>query len=188
MKNSNVPDQSPLNGANTYSPSVPISVYRELAAELQATQAMLDSINLQNQEIVAQNQQLVTENQQLRLEIDNIVKSALRIQQVASVWQSQNAPEENYSSSPTFSNYNSELSSPQAIDFNGDSNAASANPFVSRKSEKLFIEHSENRYRRNQKSKASTSFGNWQILLIVVLIITVAFGTGYLFIRPLLRR
>lgn len=184
MKNSNVPDQSPLNGANTYSPSVPISVYRELAAELQATQAMLDSINLQNQEIVAQNQQLVTQNQQLRLEINNIVKSALRIQQVASAWQSheENVQAGDYAS--TSPDYNSELSSPEAI----DPQASFENPFVSRNSEKLFIEHSENRYRRNQKSKSLAHFGNWQIILIVVLIITVAFGTGYLFIRPLLRR
>jgi len=43
---------------NPYLLSVPLSVYRELAAELQAAEAMLDSCNAQNQHLAKQNQQL----------------------------------------------------------------------------------------------------------------------------------
>jgi hypothetical protein len=72
---------SSTNGNNTpnptyaYSPSVPLSLYRELAAELQAAQVKLDSLN-------AQNQQLAKQNQQLRQEIETAVQSVLHLQQV----------------------------------------------------------------------------------------------------------
>ena len=58
-----------------YSPSVPLSVYRELAVELQAAQALLDSLNVQNQHLTRQ-------NQQLRQEIEKAVQSILHLQQV----------------------------------------------------------------------------------------------------------
>lgn len=58
---------------NPYAPSVPIPVYRELAAELQATKAMLESLN-------AQNQALVRQNALLRKEVQTIVQSAFQLQ------------------------------------------------------------------------------------------------------------
>ncbi len=54
---------------------MPISVYRELAAELQATQAMMDSLN-------AQNQQLVQQNQNLRQEVAKVLQSTENLQKV----------------------------------------------------------------------------------------------------------
>jgi hypothetical protein len=57
------------------SPAVPISVYRELAAELQATQAMLDSVH-------AQNQHLRQQNQQLQYDVEGILQSAHKMQQL----------------------------------------------------------------------------------------------------------
>ncbi|NET39889.1 MAG: hypothetical protein F6K19_49375 [Cyanothece sp. SIO1E1] len=61
---------------NSYAPAVPISVYRELAEELQATKSMLESVN-------GQNQQLAKQNQQLRQEIEKVVQSALQLRQMA---------------------------------------------------------------------------------------------------------
>ncbi len=58
-----------------YSPSVPLSVYRELAAELQAAQAKLDALNLKNQ-------QITQENQHLRQEIAQVVKACLHLQKL----------------------------------------------------------------------------------------------------------
>lgn len=58
---------------NPYAPSVPIPVYRELAAELQATKAMLESLN-------AQNQALTRQNALLRKEVQTIVQSAFQLQ------------------------------------------------------------------------------------------------------------
>lgn len=53
--------------------SVPISVYRELSAELQATQAMLDSLH-------GQNQNLRKQNVHLQQEVDSIVQAAQKMQ------------------------------------------------------------------------------------------------------------
>ena len=55
-------------------PSVPISVYRELATELRATQAMADSLTHQNQ-------QLTQQNQVLRQEMIRFADSAARLKQ-----------------------------------------------------------------------------------------------------------
>src|ERR671932_193136 len=75
MQNPPTDRYTPPTPANKYSPSVPISVYRELAAELQTAQAMLDSLK-------AQNQQLVKQNQQLRQEVEKVVQSAQHLQQI----------------------------------------------------------------------------------------------------------
>ncbi|MBU6230286.1 MAG: hypothetical protein KGQ93_11410 [Cyanobacteria bacterium REEB459] len=55
-------------------PSVPISVYRELASELKANQALVDSLTQQNQ-------QLEHQNQVLRQEILKFTESAFQLQQ-----------------------------------------------------------------------------------------------------------
>ncbi|HSM83399.1 MAG TPA: hypothetical protein VLS96_17060 [Nodosilinea sp.] len=63
-------------------PSVPISVYRELATELRATQAMVDSLTQQNQ-------QLTQQNQVLRQEMIRFADSAARLKQAIEVSQPQ---------------------------------------------------------------------------------------------------
>ncbi|MBE9112281.1 hypothetical protein IQ273_23050 [Nodosilinea sp. LEGE 07298] len=67
---------------NRQAPSVPISVYRELATELRATQAMVDSLNQQNQ-------QLGQQNQVLRQEMIRFADSAARLKQAIEVSQPQ---------------------------------------------------------------------------------------------------
>ena len=60
---------------NSYPPSVPLCVYRELTAELQAVQSKLDVIT-------SHNQKLVQENQQLRQEITQVIQSCLELQKL----------------------------------------------------------------------------------------------------------
>lgn len=60
--------------ASRQAPSVPISVYRELATELRATQAMADALTQQNQ-------QLTQQNQVLRQEMIRFADSAARLKQ-----------------------------------------------------------------------------------------------------------
>ena len=55
-----------------------MSVYRELAAELRANKAVIDSLN-------SRNQQLLQQNQFLKQEIHNVVQSALSLGQAAGV-------------------------------------------------------------------------------------------------------
>ncbi|TAE59787.1 MAG: hypothetical protein EAZ76_07790 [Nostocales cyanobacterium] len=57
----------------SYSPSVPMYVYRELVAELKAVQARLDVVT-------GQNQKLAQENQNLRREFNQVVESCLELQ------------------------------------------------------------------------------------------------------------
>jgi hypothetical protein len=56
-------------------PSVPMSVYKELAAELQATRAMVDSLNQKNQ-------QLLQQNQTIRQEVERVVQASFNLQQI----------------------------------------------------------------------------------------------------------
>ncbi|NET00903.1 MAG: hypothetical protein F6K62_02945 [Sphaerospermopsis sp. SIO1G2] len=57
----------------SYSPSVPMYVYRELVGELKAVQARLDVVT-------GQNQKLAQENQNLRQEFNQVVESCLELQ------------------------------------------------------------------------------------------------------------
>ena len=61
-----------------YSPAVPMTVYRELAAELRANKAVIDSLN-------SRNQQLLNQNRVLKQEIHNVVQAALHLGQFAGV-------------------------------------------------------------------------------------------------------
>jgi hypothetical protein len=71
--NSNPATRTPSASGQSPSASVPLSVYRELAAELQATRAMVDSLNSKNQDLTLQ-------NQRLRQEIQRFVKAAMNLQ------------------------------------------------------------------------------------------------------------
>lgn len=76
MKSSNPADAQ--SASTHYAPSVPMTVYRELAAELRANQAVIDSLN-------SRNQQLLEQNQRLKQEIHNVVQATLSLGQVAGV-------------------------------------------------------------------------------------------------------
>lgn len=185
------------NTPNTYSPSVPISLYREVAAELQTAQGMLESLK-------SHNQQLVQQNQQLRREIETVIHAALQLQQavnsaqavsqmampqmpavkvnippeiprsvpLASVPVGNFAPELTPASPPTspFSVLEAEMVSPPAIP-----------------AEKFFTEEpAERPYRpRTAPKKASDINGMWLALAIFAIVITTAFGVGYFVVRPL---
>lgn len=189
-------NQSAPIPTTTYAPSVPISVYRQLAAELQATRVMLDSLN-------AQNQQLAQQNQQLRREIDKVAQSVRYLQQVAD------------SSSTTWGNLpysHPELKAEPGYPPGGSSRplswgsrpASGANPSnpavdvtnVFRDGEstggflpdKLVREQAEGRYRQRRQLERGSDVNGWWYTLMVVLIVITAFGAGFLIMRPLLSR
>ncbi len=177
----------PATPNNAYCPSVPISVYRELSAELQAAQAMLEVLNNQNQ-------QLLQQNQQFRQEIDKVVQSTQSLQQMTTGLSPANGgaslgtnslPRMN-PPSPTVSRVvglpetNSPRQSlglpimPSIFQKEGYANAP----------EDLVIEQEEGRNRRLSTSKTADING-WILLLAIFLIIVTAFGTSFLIIRPL---
>ena len=161
----------------TYSPSVPLSVYRELAAELQAAEALLDSLN-------AQNQHLAKHNQKLRQEIEKAVQSVLYLQQVvdsaaAVSWTYADYPTRDFNRKPT-----RPVSEPERPMYGtGSPSGVRVNSGFS---EKVFTQQ-EGRYRCRSQPKSASDISGWWLAIAMLLIILTAFGAGYLIVRPVLQ-
>ena len=175
---------------NNYAPSVPISVYRELAAELQATKAMLESMNTQNQ-------QLTRQNQQFRHEIDRVVQSALPLQQIAGAAQTQAVDSTPIASTQATPEAVANMVRSQAtrtgqrparpatvVEPVSHQKTKSAEPAPL--SDDLFMEQSEEPHRPETKPAPPKDMGGlWLTITILVIVIT-AFGAGFLVVRPLI--
>jgi len=163
----------PATPNNAYSPSVPISVYRELSAELQAAQAMLEVLN-------SQNQQLLQQNQRLHQEIEKVVQSAHNLQQVAGI---------PFAGMPTLNGSNLPMISPKPLGLPEANHTWSGNrslpPVQAIAPEDLAIEQEEGRNRRISANSKTSDVNGWMLLLAILLIIITAFGTSFLIIRPL---
>jgi hypothetical protein len=173
---------------NGYSSSVPLSVYRELAAELQATKAKLDAVKLQNQTLTQHNQELrqrvdqvyesvsslrqafgttserspaPSEPTQVTDDITAELKRALTMQPPSSTPKSTSKPETEDNSSPTIK-----------LPFSDD-DAVSPNA--------LFLEkNAESSLDFNSKSSGGMS-SLWVTIVLIVVIVT-AFAGGFMFI------
>lgn len=155
------------------SPSVPISVYRELAAELQATRGMVDSLNSKNQDLTLQ-------NQKLRQEIHRFAQSAIALQSLV-------APTQLPVNSPKAAQH------PQPADRHPSWEDAAAAAAIAAK---LRANDPTSSYEElqtglqelphlPQEKKPRNLGGLWLTLTIVVIMVT-AFGAGFLVVRPLL--
>ncbi len=187
MNNHNASEPSPLMGSNTYSPSVPISVYRELVAEMQATQAMLDSLNIKYQELTTQNQQLLLQNQQLQREIDQVVQTVLRMQQLSGhqvgVSQTANGTPANSLSSPAYfpqSPTVGAIADDHSMDDHNDDSYFAYPP------NKLLTEQAQEHYRPHRNSQQMMRIGRFWPIIVIILVVASAFGIGYSFARPFL--
>lgn len=179
--------QSTPATTNAYAPSVPIPVYRQLAAELQATRVMLDSLN-------GQNQQLIQQNQLLRRELDKIVQSALYLQQIVDSspngWSQSSYGHPELRNEPTYP-----IKGPRPMSW-GPRPMSSANPSTPGVAPNVFgnlepgggvlpdrivREQAEGRYRPRLFN--SSDLNGWWYTLLVVLIVFTAFGAGFLVIR-----
>jgi hypothetical protein len=178
--NTNSVHKHPL-GNHTHSPSVPLSVYRELAAELQAAQAMLDTLTVKNQ-------QLAKQNQQLRQEIEKVAQHILHLQQVADVTVVNKIdvyhPNRDLKSKPSravkSTRSTRQVSQPQVV-------VPSSFPVGtagSGCSENVFIEVDS--YRRRHHSARASEVSGWKLAIAILLVTATAFSAGYLLVRPLL--
>lgn len=164
-----------------YAPSVPISIYRDLAAELQITRSKVDHLQ-------AQNQQLVRQNQQLRLEIERVVQSALQLQQMAEsqyvvgrgkLEGSQPLPDlvaEYLPPHPPIRQAAPRHLHPtvELVDPGTPGETFTEQPVESQPSRSASAE-----------SKGS-ALGNWLLALMILLIVVSAFGAGFVIVRPFL--
>lgn len=179
---SNQSNSAARNSAFSNTPSVPISVYRELAAELQATRAMVDSLNTKNQ-------QLDQENYKLRQEMQRVVYSVLTLQP----WIG-GLPEEAHPASPptqarpkgqtkqgaTFSERPTWEETAAATTI-----AAKLRTPASPQADEWLTEEPTTPQRVSQTRPARNLGGLWLTLTIVTIIVT-AFGAGFLIMRPFL--
>ena len=189
------PDVAAGNG---YAPSVPISVYRELATELKTTQAMVDALTRQNQ-------QLTRQNKLLRHEIHRFVQSAEQLAQFAGVTpvEAGAIPETRVSTQPMLEiEPDGEPAAampaqpPKTVAIvRQDSEPKTAGreskrprPEVAATRPKLFTEQRDE-FRRGQTSAPSSQdLGNLWLVTTILLVVFTAFGAGFLIMRPLLSR
>ena len=175
MSNSNPSDSA--TSPNNPSPSVPLSVYRELAAELQATQALLDSLHAQNQQLSRQNQHLAIENQQLHLEITNVVESVGHMRQVAgsfAVGKLGGIPKESAFQNPA---------PPAQVRRNWEEIIPLPSMPQSFSAPKAIVEQPMPHLRISDRAGDDDIDKKW-LIGIALLIIIIAFGAGYWIVRP----
>jgi len=179
---------APATAANSYRASVPISVYRELAAELQATQAMMDSLNAQNQQLVQQNQQLRQEVAKVLLSTENLQKvftSLDSASQVREVPSSRVARQPEPRPAPPAPKPQAKASFPPD-ELPPPPPSPQPEPPRSPYRETLVIEQEERRPRSTPQSEGISEVSGWWLIVAILLIVLTAFGTGFLIIRPLL--
>jgi len=200
MQNTTLPDNTSPENSNSYSPSVPISLYREVTAELQAAQAMLDSLKTHNQ-------QLVQQNQQLRREVETVVQVSQQLQQVVNSAQSvtqtgmPQIPSVKFNFSvepelraPATSETHSALPqsppAPQtvAFPFPLPEPEPTAPSMPQPLPEQLFTEVPAVPYRLRSKPKKASDLNGLWLAIAIFLIVIAAFGAGYLVVRPLLMK
>src|SRR5919202_715263 len=169
--------------SNPYSPSVPISVYKELAAELQEAREMVQSLK-------SQNQQLVKQNQQLRQQVEKVVQSAQHLQQIVASFGSVSdaevpRPQPTMPPEPRF--VAPPPPPPRAASIPEEFVPPPQNPepVPPPYTETLVIEQEE-RPRRTPPSEGLSDVSGWMLLVAILLIVLTAFGLGFLIVRPLL--
>ncbi|MBE9065936.1 hypothetical protein IQ260_04650 [Leptolyngbya cf. ectocarpi LEGE 11479] len=170
-----------MRSDSSYAPSVPVSVYRELAAELQATKAMVDSLSTQNNH-------LTNQNHLLRQNIHQMVQVALQLGHHAGVAHPAEA-EMTFSTPPvqTPPVYPpvEQLLEPQSVMPPVAEPGSSQRP---RKAElsKIFTEQSGEKRRYSLESTVNGSMSTLWLIASIAIIILTAFGAGFLIMRPLI--
>lgn len=196
LRNPIASGQEHTPGSN-YAPSVPISVYRDLAAELQATKAMLESMS-------GQNQHLARQNQQFRQEIERLVQSALTLQHIAGLAQAQPSPRP--STPPSTSDHPDAIAdvirqqaarsaqrppAPRPVPTPPPADApvsAQPNlPDLAPLSDDLFTEQREEQLTPTPKPATKDLGSLWLTITILVIVIT-AFSASFLIFRAFLPR
>lgn len=175
--------------ASTYLPSVPISVYRQLAAELQATQAQAKSLE-------EQNKQLREQNIRLQKEAHKVFKSAQKLQQAVSAFGV--ADEVVVKPSPTSSLEDVERMLRQTMA--SKTNHVPPSPEIRqpepppRKApapdpERMVAEVQAVHYHDSPEffEEESSGINGWLLAVSVLMIVVMAFGTGFLVVRPLIK-
>ncbi len=165
---------------NNYRPSVPMSVYRELAAELEKTKFQLETLNTQNQLLVAQ-------NQELRAEIIKVIETHLHLEEVVNSLPSVSAT---ISHQPQ-PNPTSVQIQPLVLENRPEPVSVSPQPELELETppenipDKIVIEESVNPPSPSSVSPKS-GFTGWILMAMMMLIVSTAFVGSFLIVYPIL--
>ncbi|MBR8839875.1 MAG: hypothetical protein DSM106950_39225 [Stigonema ocellatum SAG 48.90 = DSM 106950] len=172
----------PTAATQSYSASVPLSIYRELVAELEDSQARIN-------ELAAQNQQLAQENQILRQEIAKAVQSFLHLQKLVD---SHNTASYNQDPhyDPDFIGQTKRSATEARPHFTRDFHRHSpvvpwSEEINSPMPETFFIEEEEEVNYYQPSEPEAIDVPSWKLIITILLIILMGFGAGYLIVRPL---
>ncbi len=204
MDNHTVSNQTPVATQSGYSPSVPITLYREITAELQNSKSSINSLK-------AQNQQLLQQNQQLRRELNHVIQASVKLQAAVNSAQKLNLAEGSISAISANMSQSSEeqsikvptiLSAPSSVKSepipqpsqptHNDVSVSLPNtrePISPEMSEQLFTEQTEGYLRPNANANSKRpELNGWWLIVSILLIIFAAFGAGYWIVRPILQQ
>ncbi|ASC70084.1 hypothetical protein XM38_010140 [Halomicronema hongdechloris C2206] len=180
-----------------YAPSVPISVYRQLATELQATKAKVEALT-------AQNQQVMRQNHQLRQEIHRFLQATDQLRYLAGPSQSPQPPPQTppvpapQATAPEGSQLRA-TRSPESKSADADADtthesgtaelvAAWLKPVKSWPAAGNLFSHQSDSPHQTQPTPTQNSrdlSGLW-LATTILLIVVSAFGAGFLIMKPLL--
>jgi hypothetical protein len=169
MKSKSNSDFAPGQPNLSNAPSVPISVYKELAAELQATRAMIESLNTRNQ-------QLAQQNQTIRLEVERVVQASFNLQQVVDFMESPSRGSQTIAEMAGDDGAAGRMV-PLRIPVEGDRLPLRG---------ALFTEEPSRPQRVGKGLKKPKDLGNYGILVTVLIVVLAAFGLGFVAVKQLL--
>ncbi|MCU0568283.1 MAG: hypothetical protein MUF49_17000 [Oculatellaceae cyanobacterium Prado106] len=184
------PNSSNFSNSAANSSSVPITIYRELAAELQATRAMVDSLN-------SRNQQLSTQNQQLRQEVGRVVQSVASLHKLSEATRAAEANTPPANTPPSVEQFQVNPSAPfsgqrqptprPSLEQTAEAEAIAArlrtpDPLLAH----LITEEPTRPTKKTTNSQKTRDLGGVGIALTILLVVLMAFGLGFIVVKQLL--
>ncbi|MGL6283720.1 MAG: hypothetical protein ACRC2J_15070 [Microcoleaceae cyanobacterium] len=188
------PSGQPPVAPNTGS-SVPISLYKEVTAELQNNQQIMAGLQ-------AQNQDLFQQNQVLRRELERIILISMQLQQAVNTVEMitknspqmvANQPKQNQAGiiSPQLVREKNIENLPRPVeDFADEPRPPVNSPFIRERStlsENLSTEEKRPYIAREIQPRMPKEVKGIGLIVMIFLIVFAAFGTGYFFVRPMLK-
>lgn len=163
-------------GKQNYRPAVPISVYRELAKELQTTKSELEAVKVQNH-------QLTNDNKLMRQELAKITQCVQAFQQVQGNANETNNPALTLEKA-AIADFPSEGKPAPPPPLNSPPSPEPAFEDMDRETEYAIEVEEPSKNRRLSLLDSSGDISGWLLAIAIALMILTAFSAGFLFLRP----
>ena len=145
--------------ANKNTPTVPMSVYRELAGELQTYKNQINDLK-------EENRQLNQENQSLRSEIRNLMQAVKKLENTLNYWEEK----------PHYPSWKTPV----------DNQESETNYEFPELHKEKWLSHQEETNHKITKDEENSEINGWLVAAIIVMIVFTFSGIGFMVARPLL--